>query len=190
MDEKPQEVACLWPTENIDDEDNLLRLVPIAKTCKIALDSVKRRIPNEASFALRPGEEGLSMNWSKYCCEKKSLHIKGITYSTSGTGFIEISQNLIFKFPVYFLKDYGDVKHTPIGKSNPSPIGEPNNKSHSELFPHNELKMRVNLSDYCRKEYHYSFCKVDMKLIQEEVNELRNRLNDTPYHKDWNFDEM
>lgn len=190
MDEKLEEIGKLWPTENVNDDDNLLRLVHIAKTCKVALESGKRRIPNEASFALRPGEEGLSMNWSKYCCEKKSLHIKGITYSNRGTEFIDISQNLVFKFPIYFLKDYGDVRHTPIWISNPSPVGEPNNKSHCELFPHNDLKMRTNLSDYCRNEYHNSICEIEMKVIQEEINELRKRLNDTPYHKDWNFDEM
>jgi len=185
MDEAVKEIDQGFPIEDIDDTSLLYRTITIMATTK---GSDKRRFPNEGAFALRPHETGLSLNWSKYCCENKSLIVKGLTKSLRDPfNFIDVSPNIVFNFPSNFLKSYGELKHTPIYLGNPSPVGLPNNISHSELTPYEELKMRMDLADYCNQNHASSFCKTNMSDLKLEIENLRQRLNDTPYHRDWIF---
>ncbi|TWI94760.1 hypothetical protein JN11_04541 [Mucilaginibacter frigoritolerans] len=78
--------------------------------------------------------------------------------------------------------------HSPEFKGNPSNVGSPNNKSHSLVYSDiDDLGVRVNLADYPRNNYEDSKCVIDQSAIDKDLEELRQRLNDTEYHKLWNF---
>lgn len=188
MDETTKEIENEgFAIEEINSGSFLFRIVGVKSTVK---RDDKRRFPNEATFGLKPNEKGLSLNWNKYCCEKKSLIVKGLTKSKfEPYKFIDISPNIVFKFPSEVLEQCGELKHTPIYNGNPSPEGDPNNISHFELFHtgDDDLKMRLHLAQYCNEKYEESFCQIEMKKVILELDELKLQGNDTPYHKNWVF---
>ena len=148
-------------------------------------EGTKRRWPNEASFVLKENELGLSVNWDKYISIKDNFLIIGLTQNTPGR-FINPTAFKIFKFPVAFLRSIEEIKdviHNPSYHGNPSPIGQPNNRAHSLVeYSDDDGFVRMNLSDYCNSNYIDCYCEFDVNSINEELEELRNRLNETPFH--------
>lgn len=180
VDENP------WlPPEPIPDESYVYRLVPVRHTDKIG----KTRFPKESHFTLREGEDGLSLNWDKYVDHTKTLILQGLRFSHGTEEYIKPGSYLVYKLPAKFLrkvKNEKSLKHDPEYYGDPSPLGKPNNPSHSLFcYTNDDLRLRVLLSDYCCSEG--SRCSLNFKEITDELDALKKRLNETPYHKNWEF---
>jgi len=190
MDETTEAIVndIPWPLEEITIDCELYRHVHYSHRPKY---QGKRRHPNESHFILKDGEDGLSFNWNKYAKEKRGLIVIGLKIGNNGS-FIPISDYSYFKFPVSFLYSIVgvyEIVHNPIFNGDPSEVGSPNNKSHSlVVFDRDDLSVRVNLSDYCNEHYESAKCDTDLAEIASRLNELRDRLNNTPYHKLWVFE--
>lgn len=188
MDEETQTVneAFPWEIQALTDDDIVFRQFPVSQRETYR----EKKIPLESQFALKPDEDELSFNLSGIIDIPKNFKLIGITHSRKGT-FLDATAFKIFKFPVKFLKTLGKFEkiiHTPKFDSAPSPVGRPNNKSHSSLYcgEFNE-GTRVQLRDYCREND--CECIFDIKSIREEIVELIARNNDTPYHNYWEFED-
>ena len=172
------------PPEPIPDDSFLFRLVPVRQTDKIG----KTRFPKESHFVLREGEEGLSINWDKYIDHAGTLILQGLRFSYGTENYIDPTAYLVYKLSAKFLKENKsekNLKHDPEYHGNPSPIGKPNNRSHSLFcYTNDDLALRVILSDYCQGNDSRCYLK-NFKEINAELEGLKQRLNDTPYHKDW-----
>lgn len=149
-------------------------------------EGTKRRWPNEASFSLRKNETGLSVNWDKYISVKDNYVIIGLTQSTAGK-YLNHTSFRIFKFPVEFLRsieEISDVIHDPLFNGNPSPVGQPNNRAHSLIeYSDNDGFARMNLSDYSNNNYDQCFCEFNVNSINQELEELKGRLDNTAFHR-------
>jgi hypothetical protein len=165
----------------------LNRHVPVLQTLK---DTEKRRFPTEAHFVLKDGEDGLSVNWDKYSSPERGLIVVGLMKGINGE-FRKIDALLNFQIPSHICIASGinvQIEHKPLFHDNPSEVGQPNNKAHAEvLYTNEDLDVMVNLSDYCAKHIE-AFCKVDYNALKADIEELKARVNDTEYHKMWNFE--
>ena len=180
MDEKFEVNNIPWPIEEIPSEDFVTRqALPMERTGKRP-----RKFPKESHFKLRPGEDGLSVNWVKYLDTKSNFILLGLTHNRNGD-YLDYSGFKIFKYSVKFLRSLdgvADVEHKPIYNGNPAPVGKPNNRAHAIVIYPDDEEIRMNLSDYCRENFDHSFCEFDISSLDQEINNLRERLNDTPYH--------
>jgi hypothetical protein len=178
--------AFLWPSESITEQCILYRHAHFSKLSK---NPEKRRFPNESHFTLREGEDGLSFNWGKYADEQRGFIVLGLTHRHDGD-FMKIGDYTFFKYPKKVLKEIPGIQeiiHHPTFNGNPSDVGKPNNKSHSlVIYDKDDLSVRMDLSDYCNR-IKDSKCDVEIKLLDQELNALRERLNNTEYHRLWNF---
>lgn len=180
--------ACPWPVEQIEGESFLYRQIPV----HARVTSRGKKFPGEGHFELRDGEESLSFNWNKHIDVPKNYILLGLTFNINDL-YLEYTGYKIFKYPVSFLKalpKFISLDHTPNYYGSPSPNGKPNNRAHSSLdcgiF---DDGTRVALSDYCIENIEESECNFKIKAIKGEIEELRARANDTPYHKEWDFAE-
>lgn len=176
---------CPWPTEEIDDEFPLLRHIASDKR----QTKNDRKFPGADHFAIRKdlGENSLSFNWGKYADIKISYSLIGITIGNNGK-FISPGSYVFYKYPKDILKSlpkFEKIIHSPDWNGNPSPIGKPNNKSHALLFCGDfNASTRAVLSLYCQEN---ESAKLTYKLaaVLKEIEELKKRGNNTPFHKDW-----
>lgn len=177
MDGKPN-LDCNWEIEDIPDHAYLFRQA----TSKQRVTEGNRRFPNEAFFTLREGEDGLSCNWDKYSSIKDSFILIGLRFN-SRQQYLDYKSFKIFKLSVGFLKSIEGITviHKPEFNGNPAPIGRPNNKSHSEICYLDDVEIRTKLSDYSRENDCY--CDFDINSLEKEILALREKLNDTAYHK-------
>lgn len=174
--------SLMYPVEFIPDESYVFRqTVPRERT-----GNKNRRFPNESHFELREGETGLSVNWDKYMDVEKNYLLLSLTKSPKSGNFLDHSMFKIFKYPVRLFRSISkinSVKHVPIFNGDPSEVGLPNNRAHSEVCYENDIEICVKLSDYCNTSFDDSCCDFDVNSINDKVVELRNMLNDTPFHK-------
>jgi len=175
-----------WEIQPITNDDIVFRQVPVSQRETFR----EKKIPLESHFALRPGEDELSFNLDGIIDVPKNFKLIGITHSRKGA-FLDCATFKIFKFPVVFLKTLGKFEkiiHTPKFDGAPSPLGRPNNKSHSSLYC-GEFNdgTRAQLRDYCK--YNDCECPIDINSIKQEIAELIERHTDTPYHNYWEFDD-
>lgn len=189
MDEISEIVSTSpWPIEEFTDECILYRHCHYSKREQIS--KKERRHPNEASFVLREGEEALSFNWSKYANSERGSVVIALTYNRSDN-YLNYKDYTFFKYPIEFLKSVDgivNIVHNPDFKGNPSAVGHPNNKSHSLVFiESNDLAIRINLADFSKENYELAKCTIDFNTLDDEIEQLRARLNDTEYHRLWNF---
>ncbi|MBB2148823.1 hypothetical protein [Pedobacter gandavensis] len=179
-----------WEVEEITDDCTLYRQVHVIQT-----SGKPRRSPNESHFGLRPDEIYLSFNWQKHIDLDKNFKLIGISLSKK-LDWLNIAEFHIFKYPVQFLRGLPQVKivtHDPVyDEANiPSPIGFPNNRAHSAVYCiENDLKFRTLMVDYCKEKYDEAKCEFNKDSIKDEIEDLRKRANDIPFHKDWNFSEQ
>ncbi|RYE12450.1 MAG: hypothetical protein EOP34_10805 [Rickettsiales bacterium] len=176
-----------WDIENIDENQVVYRQIPASKRT----GNRPKKYPAEGNFALKDNEDSLSFNWERYIDIPKNFSLLSITANSKGT-LIDYTGFVIFKYPVSFLKSmekFQDIKHSPLYIDCPSPVGKPNNKSHVSLYyDENDQGVRAQLSDYCLDNFEFSNCDFPISSIKHEIEELRNRNNDTPYHNLWEFD--
>lgn len=178
-----------WPIEEFTEECVLFRHCHYLKRERVS--KKERRHPNESSFIMRPGEDSLSFNWSKFAGPEKSLIIIGLSFGSNGN-YIQYKDYTIFGFSYSSLKTIegiDKITHSPEFYGNPSDVGSPNNKAHSLVyFDNDDLRVRVNLSEYCKSNYDQSKRSVNFSSLEPELEELRKRLNDTEYHRLWEFE--
>ena len=175
MDEIPP-VSSTWVIEEIPDIDFVLRQVPVIQTGPSG-----RRVPNETAFKLRPGENGLSVNWEKYLDVKGNYILLGLTFNKNNT-FIDYTAFKIFRLEVGYIRSVSgvtDVLHDPVFRGDPAPVGQPNNRAHSLIICDDDEEVRTKLSDYCRDNFDISDCKFKITSLKTEIEKLKQRLNDT-----------
>ena len=173
--------------EEISNEDYVFRQVtPFDRI----FGDKRRRFPNETHFELRPGEKGLSTNWDKHISLGQNFILIGLTHNPNTGKFLNHTMFQIFRYPVSFLmsiEGIENVKHQPVFHDNPAPVGKPNNKSHSEVIYENDEEIWLKLSDFCNDNYDEAFCDFKANSVNDEIEELRELLNNTEYHKLWDF---
>ena len=188
MDGKPKidnEDFCPWPEIKISNQDYIFRQALVSKT------NGKReyRSPKEACFDLRPGEDYLSFNIDRFITSRQNYLLLGITKNTKGD-FLEIDTFRVFKIPISFvksLKEFKSVEHSPNYYGAPSPIGKPNNKSHTSLCSNYDVGFRTEMAEYCQKNITECYYNHDLLEIRGEIDQLRIRGNETPFHYNWEF---
>jgi hypothetical protein len=75
------------------------------------------------------------------------------------------------------------VEHNPVINGNPAPVGKPNNYSHSLVMYQDDELIRKTLSTHIRDNQEDTYCLFEANSLNERLEELRQRLNDTPYHR-------
>jgi len=166
--------------EEIPSQDFVYRSAAPRQRNKIG----KRRFPNERCFELRKNEKGLSCNWEKYMnIEENYLYL---ALSQSNNKFLDYKAFRLFKLPVDLMRNHDLIEaviHTPVFEGNPAPVGKPNNQAHCEALYPNDEEIWLYLSDYCKNNLDASECQFDLRSIDSKVNELRDKLDDTPFHR-------
>ena len=171
----------MWEIEKIPDDSFLYRQAHILSNTH-QVDN--KRIPNESHFS--PDEDGLSVYWDKYANEQFIYCYIALSYKFKSDKFKDYRAYKIYKFPTEIfrkIQDVSDVLHSPVYYGNPAPVGFPNNKSHSLVIYPNDVEIRLKLTDYVKEFYSEAHCEYDVKLLDKEISNLRERLNDTPFHK-------
>ena len=165
------------------ETDLVYRQIPLNHLVKSASDK-KKRFPNEAHFA--PHADGLSVHWNAYCTVESIFKLIGISHKYGSLDFKNPREYRLFSIPVIFLRSLDNVKveHSPVFNGNPAPIGTPNNYAHaSVIYGIEEVEIRIKLRDYCSENYNISHSPIDFALLDPEIDELRSRLDNTPYHR-------
>lgn len=191
MDEKVEvkEDDCPWPIESVDDNSFVYRQIPAFKR----IGKRPRQYPGEGHFELRADEDSLSFNWEKHIELNQNFKLIGLSYNKEGK-YLDYTGYKVFKYSVNHLKQlskFEAINHSPKFEGAPSAVGSPNNKAHVSLHCGTfDNGTRVSLSDYCIDNFDDSHCAFDVKTLVGEIEDLRIRANDTPYHKDWIFEEV
>ena len=171
----------MWEKEAIPDEDFVYRQCHFRDLSK----GKGVRFPNEAHF--KPDPDGLSVNWDKKIKLDEVFIIIGNSHKANAQ-FKNHRDFQVFKFQVGILKSIPGIEavvHDPTFYENPSPIGFPNNPAHTLVKYPDDEEIRVNLSDYAREHYEDTFCSFDVNSLNKTIEELRERLPDVPYNRDW-----
>ncbi|MEX0966750.1 MAG: hypothetical protein WD077_05895 [Bacteroidia bacterium] len=173
LEENPFEV------KEIHEEHNVFRQVHFSDL----VGPKKKRFPSEAHFA--PDPDGLSVYWGQMINAMGVLITIGLSFKKDDT-FKNPTEFKVLEFTVSYLRSIEgvlDLIHTPQFNGNPAAVGSPNIPSHASVrYGIEDLEVRVNLSDYCRENREEVFCSINANSVLEEVEQLRLRLNDTPYH--------
>ncbi|RZJ86437.1 MAG: hypothetical protein EOO20_18300 [Chryseobacterium sp.] len=179
--------TCPWESEEIQNDQFVYRQIPVMKR----QGTRPRMYPNEGCFELRGNEESLSFNLQDKITPHQNYILIGLSDNGNG-GLNDYTAYKIFKFPVNFLvglPKYEAILHTPVYEGSPSPVGKPNNPSHVSLLCGNfDDGTRVLMSDYCLEDFDNAAIEFKVGLLKKEIDELRARANDTPYHKEWVFE--
>lgn len=174
-----------WPSIEISSEDYIFRQASVSNTIKR-----KRRVPSEACFILRPDEKDLSFNIERFIDAYKNYLLIGITHSAKGP--LQVDTFRVFKLPVSLVKSlqaFKTIRYSPNFYGAPSPIGKPNNKSHVSLQCSNyDVGFRTEMAEYCQNNSDKSCFEFDLKEIKKDVEQLRLRGNETPFHNNWEFE--
>lgn len=176
----PEEFLTVLP---IPDTDLVYRQGHLIKLIKIQGDK-KKRFPDETNFV--PDPDGLSLHWSAYSTPEYVFKHIGISYKFNSTTYKTYSEFRVFSIPVALFRSLDGVRveHTPVYNGNPAPLGVPNNYAHaSALYSAEDVEIRLKLSDYCRENYDKSHCSIDFKLLDPIIEDLRERLDQTNYHR-------
>jgi hypothetical protein len=168
-----------WEAEFIPNEDHVIRQVHHRDLVKKPKD---RRFPNEAHFALHYGEDGLSVNWSKYCDENHCFVLIGLSHKINTDGAYKIPADYKgFKFNVGRLREVDgidDVVHDPKFYGPPPQIGLPNNRAHTLVHYQDDEEIRLKLSDFVRDNYDEMLCNRNLEIIESEIMKLKSRIQD------------
>lgn len=167
----------------IPNEDLVYRQAHITRLSKFPNDK-KKRFPDESHF--KPDPDGLSVNWNGQCTVKGIYEVIGISFKHETSIYKNYREFRLFGLPVGFVRSVegiNDVVHSPVFNGNPAAIGSPNNYAHASILYPDDEEIRVKLSDFCRENYDQIYCTIDFDLLDPIINELRERLDNTPYHR-------
>lgn len=177
---------CQEPVQHIPDKDHVVRQCPVMHTQK----REGRRFPSPACFTLREDEKGLSVNWMEPLGIDRHFILLGLHYN-SKSNYLNPADFILFKFNVGTLRKVDGVRevcHDPVHHGVPAPIGMPNNPWHAEILiadTDNYLDVRDWLSQYCLDNPEDTSIRYPGGDLEEEVQGLRERNNETAYHGNW-----
>lgn len=149
--------------EIIPNEDNVYRNIHFSQLKKY---KPKRR-PNETDFI--PGEDGLSVNWDKYCTIDYAFILIGLHKKNNGN-YLKPNEFQIIRFNVGELRDIKLVDDKRIDDVVHDPQIE--NKSHSLVCFNDDEEIRLKMCDIVEADYDNrvlkpdSFPKIDEKLLK------------------------
>jgi hypothetical protein len=152
--------------EYIPNEDHVFRNIRYSSWSK----KPNKRRPIEADFILDDGEDGLSVNWDKYCDLEKCFILIGLIRTQRG--FLPIGDWKVIRFNVGALrgialsdeKKVEDVVYDP----------KPKNNSHSLVLYENDEEIRVKLCEIVERDYDKMVHKCpDYNKVQEKLETLR-----------------
>jgi hypothetical protein len=149
------------------------------------LDKDNRRYPKASHFKLKEGEADLSVNWDQWICSDEVYHIIGLSHNARSE-FKDIRKFKIFKISVDYLRKLSGIEkvsHSPKYNGNPAPIGKPNNYSHSSVFYPDDEEIRKKLSNYCNDNDPGLASSVNYSVLEKIIDQLKERLNETKYHR-------
>ena len=138
------------PTEIIPNEDFVYRNIHVMQSRKW----VNYRRPNETDFSLKSGEEGLSVNWDKYCTLVGIFVLLGLQKLKDGINYRNPRDFKVMKFNVGEIRDIKlvnneivDIIHKP----------ELNNKAHADYFQkrlasQTHAQIQVRISDHLNSQ--------------------------------------
>ncbi|MEZ5031438.1 MAG: hypothetical protein R2787_08550 [Saprospiraceae bacterium] len=178
------DMANPFPVLHIPDSETVARHCPIGLTPKVN----KRRIPSPDCFALRSGEEGLSVNWHEKLDTVTHFLLIGIQYNRN-SDFLNPHMFRIYTLPMEWLRNLGgikEIKHAPVYNGDPSPVGHPNNPWHAEIYftdMENNQDVRLWLSEYCQSNFDTSYQPYPGPDLDECIADLRARNDQTVYHR-------
>jgi hypothetical protein len=163
----------------VPDEDALYRQAHFSKLTGPA----GGRFPKASHFV--PDEDGLSVHWDRYIGTAGIYILIGLTYRPGKTVFKDPKDFTVFSLPVSFIRSLEGVAgviHTPHYSGNPAPVGSPNNYAHTSLLYPKDEEIRIKLSDFCH-DTPGCLCHADIPPLETEIAALRERLDNTPYHR-------
>lgn len=144
-----------------------------------------KRYPMSRHFKYE--EDGMSMHWDQYATVETVYHQIGLTYKVNKQAYKKPADFSVFRFPVSLLRTIEGISrviHSPHLTGNPAPIGSPNNFAHASVVTAGDLEeVRLKLADYCNELFDVAYCTVDMDMIVAEINALREKGDQTVYHK-------
>ena len=155
--------------ELIPDEDFVYRQVPVLALPKID----NKRVPNEANFI--PDNDGLSVNWDKYCDEDTCYKLLGLTYNNKQQ-FINITVFKLIKLNVGYVRNIEGIQGVIHDPKIEESKGSPKNWGHSLIVYKNDEEVRLKLADYCR-ENNLICPKPNFSNLNKEIDELKARLD-------------
>ncbi|THU34209.1 hypothetical protein FAM09_24635 [Niastella caeni] len=165
------------------DEHNVYRQVHIQDLHPKERDHPER-YPKPSHF--KPDPDGLSVYWNQHIDPEGVYNIIGLSYKANKTEFKDPANFFVFSIPVLYLRaveGISDVSHSPRYIGNPAPIGSPNIYSHASIVYSDDEEIRLKLSDYCKSNHASCHCKIDFSIVEKKVQELRQRLDNTIYHR-------
>jgi hypothetical protein len=174
----------MFPVVEIPATDHVARHCFVGQTQKRG----GRRFPSPDCFALRKGEEGLSVNWHERIDTSVHFILIGLQHNKLGE-FLNPKSFRIFTLPVKFLRDLSGidkVEHVPVFNGDPAPIGKPNNPWHAEVYyadRDNNTDVRLQLSEYCQHAGSESHKEFPNGQLEQHIAALQSRGNNTPYHR-------
>lgn len=171
----------LTPLSILDDH-SVFRQVPIQDL--YPKEDHPQKYPKPSHF--KPHSDGLSVYWNQHIDAERVYNIIGLSYRTNKTEYKDPIKFLVFLIPVAHLRSIEgitEVSHTPHYSGDPAPVGSPNIYAHASIVFLDDEEIRLNLSDYCRNNHASCHCKVHFPTIESNVNELRQRLDNTIYHR-------
>lgn len=191
MDEKSDPIIgdCPWEVETIPVDHKLSRQFWVHYMKKT---SGGRRFPPESEFKTRDGDLGLSFYWNKYIDLKSIFLTIGLSHkSDSSRKFKDYTGFKIFQIPcevIISLYESISIVHEPLFNGNPAPIGQPNIRSHTlvqfgEIQEEDSLRVRMNLSEYCVKNHNDSYRHFEVTSIRNEIRQLIESGDNTPFHR-------
>ena len=167
----------------IANEDAVFRQAHTSQLGVMKEDKNKR-FPKPSHF--KPDPDGLSVHWDRFIDVEGVFTIIGLSYRTGTTEYKDPKMFCVFSFPVGFVRaveGVEDVIHTPFFNGDPASVGCPNNYSHSSILYPDDEEIRLKLSDYCRSNYEGCICTANFEMLEKAIAELRERLDETPFHR-------
>ena len=167
----------------ISSEDDVYRQAHL-QSLKPIPGNTEFRFPRESHF--KPHSDGLSVHWNRYISIHGVYHTIGLSFKKDTCEYKDAKSFKLFSLPVGFIRSIDgvlDIKHSPVFNGSPAPIGFPNNYAHTSLLYPDDEEIRVKLSDYCKDNQEVSNCYVNFTLIDQEIIALRERLDNTEYHR-------
>jgi hypothetical protein len=119
----------------------------------ITFFSQKKQTISESAFAMRLGEDGLSVDWNNENTAEHSLERVGHTYKTNKTEFKNKADFMVYELDVDFVRQLefvSDVVHDPVF-NDPEILGKPNNPAHALIINTKDEEVRVKLRDHAKR---------------------------------------
>ena len=133
------------------------------------------------------GEKELSVNLASLCSVEEAYYIIRLSHDFKDD-FKDIKKYKLFSIPIHIIRSIKEIEkvlHTPVFSGNPADIGKPNIYSHASIYfsKEEQVEVRKKLSTYCNQNFSDSYKEVDYLKISPIIESLRERKQNTKYHR-------